>query len=310
MTERRHHVSNSEIQTFKRCKRKWWLAYYRKLRPLVEKNTGALRLGSNVHEALEAFYSLDPKDPIEVIHNVYAEERRLAFESGDTIALEQINKDADLALAMIEGYVEWVAETGVDDDLEVIAVEQEISVDLEEVPVTLIGKLDTRIRRRSDSRLLSMDHKTCVSIDGLTKTFELAEQPMMYQLLERLYSPEGEHVTSGIYNMLRKVKRTRNAKPPFYAREYVHHNDTELRNFYVRIIGELESMVATSNALDAGASPTKVAYPTPTSTCSWDCEFRAVCPLFDDGSYVEAMIEATYKEHNPYERYKMTEITL
>ena len=181
MTERRHHVSNSEIQTFKRCKRKWWLAYYRKLRPLVEKNTGALRLGSNVHEALEAFYSLDPKDPIEVIHNVYAEERRLAFESGDTIALEQINKDADLALAMIEGYVEWVAETGVDDDLEVIAVEQEISVDLEEVPVTLIGKLDTRIRRRSDSRLLSMDHKTCVSIDGLTKTFELAEQ----QLVER-----------------------------------------------------------------------------------------------------------------------------
>ena len=116
MTKRRHHVSNSEIQTFKRCKRKWWLAYYRRLRPIAEKNSGALRLGTNVHAALEAYYSLEPNDPIQVIHNVYAEERRLAIESGDELSLTQINKDADLALAMIEGYLQWVEETGIDDD--------------------------------------------------------------------------------------------------------------------------------------------------------------------------------------------------
>jgi RecB family exonuclease len=310
MTERRHHVSNSEIQTFKRCRRKWWLAYYRKLRPIEEKRTGALQLGTNIHAALEAYYSLEPQDPIEVIHRLYAEQRQAAMDADDVFALADINKDADLAHAMIEGYVDWVRDTGIDDDLEVVAVEQEISVDLDAVPVTLIGKLDTRIRRHSDGRLLSMDHKTCASIDGLSRTFELAEQPMMYQLLERLHSPEEERVTSGLYNMLRKVKRTAKAKPPFYAREQVHHNDIELRNFWTRLHGELEVMVTTNELLDNGAEPTRVVYPTPTSTCSWDCEFRAVCPLFDDGSHVEAMIEATYKVHNPYERYNMMETTI
>jgi hypothetical protein len=28
-----YRVSNSEIQTFKDCRRKWWLAYDRKLKP-------------------------------------------------------------------------------------------------------------------------------------------------------------------------------------------------------------------------------------------------------------------------------------
>jgi len=305
MTERRHHISNSEIQTFKRCRRKWWLTYYRKLRRREEKRFGALSLGTNVHEALADYYSLEPKDPIETIHRIYANLRDEALQLEDYDALVSINKDADLALAMIEGYVEWVRETGVDDDIEVISVEEEIAVELEALPVTLIGKLDTRVRRRSDGRLLSIDHKTCASIDDLVRQMQQLEQPMMYQLLERLNPNSDEHVVGGMYNMLRKVKRTGSAKPPFYARESVHHNNEELRNFWLRLHGELKVMLAVEDDLDNGVTHQEVAYPTPMSTCSWDCDFRAVCPMFDDGSHAEGVIENAFVVHNTYERYDM-----
>ena len=301
------HVSNSEIQTFKRCRRKWWLTYYRKLRKVEDKNTGALLLGTRVHEALAAHYSPEPRNPIEVIRNEYEIVRNLI--DPESFELEALNKEAALALAMIEGYVQWIEETGIDDDLDVISVEEELAVPLEGVPVTIIGKLDTRIRRKSDDRLLSMDHKTCASFEGLTRTLELNEQPLMYQLLEKMTQSEGNHVIGGMYNMLRKVKRTANAKPPFYMRETIHHNDTELRNFYKRLIGTLRTMVEVEDRLNNGEEHFVVAYPTPNSNCAWDCDFRAVCPMFDDGSHAEGLIEAAYKVHNPYERYE-TETTL
>ena len=308
MTERRHRISNSEIQCFKQCRRKWWLAYYRKLRPAREKRSGALVLGTNVHEALGSFYEPDPRDPVALIKRIYAMEREKAVEAEDFDALASINKDADLALAMIEGYVEWVAESGIDDDIEVISVEEEIAVDIEDLPVTLIGKLDTRVRLRSSGALLSIDHKTCASIPDLISQLQLLEQPIMYQLLERLNSPD-EHVIGGMFNMLRKVKRTAAAKPPFYHRESIYHSDVELRNFYLRLHGTLVQMLQLEKALDDGESPMHVAYPTPHNDCSWKCEFRAVCPMFDDGSHAEGVIASAFKVHNPYQRYETMEET-
>ena len=309
MTERQMHVSNSEIQCFKRCRRKWWLTYHRKLRRVDDRVTGALMLGTRVHGALEAFYSPTPSDPIEVIKSQYATVRDSLGDGELNFALDDLNKEAALALAMIEGYVEWVQDTGIDDDIEVISVEEELAVDFEAVPVTIIGKLDTRVRRKSDGRLLSIDHKTCASFDSLTRTLEINEQPLMYQLLERLTQPADQYVMGGMYNMLRKVKRTASAKPPFYMRETIHHNDTELRNFWHRLRGVLMNIVEVSNRLNDGEDHRVVAYPTPTSTCAWDCDFRAVCPMFDDGSHAEGLLESAYRVHNPYERYQ-TEVTL
>jgi len=301
-------VSNSEIQCFKRCRRKWWLAYYRKLRPAEERATGALKLGTNVHAALEAYYSPAPSDPVQVIRDIYNASRDAA-DPENSYLVENLNKEASLALAMIEGYVDWLQDTGVDDDFEVVSVEEELAVDFEVLPVTLIGKLDTRIRRKSDGRLLSMDHKTCASFDSITKVLEINEQPMMYQLLERMTQPEDQYVVGGVYNMLRKVKRTANAKPPFYMRETIHHNDTELRSFWKRLYGTLSQMIDAEKRLNDGEEHYSVAYPTPNGNCAWDCEFRSVCPLFDDGSHAEGLIESAYKVHNPYERYN-SEVTL
>ena len=52
-----YRLSNSEIQVFKDCRRKWWLGYYRRLQPKLQNFTGALALGSRIHEALDRHYS-------------------------------------------------------------------------------------------------------------------------------------------------------------------------------------------------------------------------------------------------------------
>ena len=50
-------ISNSEIQTFKDCRRRWWFTYYRRLQPRERNFTGALALGSRIHEALDQYYA-------------------------------------------------------------------------------------------------------------------------------------------------------------------------------------------------------------------------------------------------------------
>jgi hypothetical protein len=121
----------------------------------------------------------------------------------------------------------------------------------------------------------------------------------------RPYSPGEEtvHVAGGLYNMLRRVKRTERAKPPFFERLEVHHNIHELRNYYLRIFGEIEAILETRRKLDAGAEHRQVAYMNPTGDCSWDCEFYGVCPLFDDGSAAEEMLQAYYRQGSPHEHY-------
>ena len=68
-------------------------------------------------------------------------------------------------------------------------------------------------------------------------------------------------------------------------------------------------MLQLEKALDDGESPMHVAYPTPHNDCSWKCEFRAVCPMFDDGSHAEGVIASAFKVHNPYQRYETMEET-
>jgi CRISPR/Cas system-associated exonuclease Cas4 (RecB family) len=65
-------ITNSEIQTFKDCKRKWWLGYYRALKKQSKTYTGPLVLGVRIHNALEAFYTTgeNPVDEYERLQRV------------------------------------------------------------------------------------------------------------------------------------------------------------------------------------------------------------------------------------------------
>jgi RecB family exonuclease len=299
-------ISNSEIQTFKDCRRKWWLTYYRRLQPQNTSYTGALALGTRVHAALDAYYSLG--EPLLDAHArfVQMDKQSLLEQFRDTVDLDT---EAELGRIMLEGYLEWVNENGIDAELEMISTEEIISMPMFDGEVELQGKLDMRVRRKADGVRMFRDFKT---VGGSFTEFgalaHMNEQILTYMILEAAQNKEGERCEGGIFTMLKKVKRTANAKPPFYDQIEVRHNTFALRSFWNRIHGTVSDMMGVRKALDNGADHFYVAYPRPSRDCKWKCQFFAICPLFDDGSAAEHAISELYVVDDPYGYYKTIEM--
>lgn len=310
--------SNSEAQTFKRCRRKWYLAWYLGLRFKRERPTGPRAVGDRVHRALAQWYVADQAgrtDPRAALEQLIESDRRQIIESwGDTDGLAEtllgMKKDDDLERAMIEGYVQWLEETGADSGL--VILESETYRDAEipllagrgGVPVYIIAKLDARVRRVSDAVLLFIDHKTVGGFAQKTLTLSMDEQMLWYDIIERLNGvPVGERTDGALFNMLRRVKRTASAKPPFYQRLEVRHNRYEIESFYERLWGMIQEALRAERRLDNGESHRVVAYPTPTPDCSWDCDFFLLCPRLDDGSRARDMIDQHYVRGDPLAYY-------
>lgn len=299
-------LSNSEIQTFKDCRRKWWLAYYRRLQPKQQKMVGALALGSRIHEALDRYYSTG-QDLLEAHAELVAEDMaKLHAEMADTHDLEA---EADLGRIMLEGYLQWMEEEGIDADLEMISTEEIIQMPLFNGEVVLQGKLDMRVRRKSDGVRMFRDFKTVGgSFSDFGSQAQMNEQIMTYMLLESAQNKDAtERSEGGIFTMLRKVKRTANARPPFYEQIEVRHNVFTMRSFWQRIHGTITDLMNVKKSLDAGADPNFVAYPTPSKDCKWKCQFYTICPLIDDGSAAESAISEMYEVSDPYGYYNKQE---
>ena len=299
-------ISNSEIQTFKDCRRKWWLSYYRRLQPATQNFTGALALGSRIHAALDEYYSVGT--PLLEAHAKLVEKDKhtLLTQFRDTMDLDS---EAELGRIMLEGYLQWVEENGIDAELEMISTEEIISMPMLDGEVELQGKLDMRVRRKADGVRMFRDFKTVGgSFTEFASLAHMNEQILTYMVLEAAQNKEGERCEGGIFTMLKKVKRSANAKPPFYEQMEVRHNTFALRSFWNRLHGAVTDLMNTRKALDDGADPNFVAYPRPSRDCKWKCQFFAICPLFDDGSAAEQAISELYVVDDPYAYYKPIEM--
>jgi len=299
------HISNSEIQTFKECKRKWFLQYYVGLRLKQIKVTGPLPLGTRVHNSLEAYYK-EGKDAVATYLELLAQDRMLFEASSEAVFPDkeaEFNDEAELGRLMIEGYIEWLEETNVDADMEVLGVEAQASFELLDGRVILQGKLDMKVRNRMDGSVSVWDHKTAQTFTTYHQTSHMSEQLMLYVLLEKLNPETVAPVDGGVYNLLKKVKRSARAKPPFYERITVRFNDTTLNNFWIRVNGEIRDMIRLRDELDSGADHHYVAYPSPTRDCTWKCPFYSVCTMFDDGSNIDGWLDSFTEVSNPYARY-------
>jgi hypothetical protein len=320
-------ISNSELQTWKRCRRKWWLAWYRQLSFKNQTFVGARSVGDRVHRALQQWYVPEGQprvDPRAALERVVVEDwtqiatlarERNVDEDRLTVLAAEFAQSTNLERAMVEGYVQWLEETGADADLRIVASETAL-----EAPVTVnvgqgvkrderefkfIGKLDVRARRTTDDVRLFFDHKTVGDLKGPAVTLPQNEQMLHYMLLEFLNTPEGETRCDGaLYNMLRRTKRTARAQPPFYDRVEVRHNPYELDSYRTRALAASADILRTIDLLNDGRLHLEVAYPSPRSDCRWDCDFFAVCNLFDDGSAgVEDMVNVLFHETDPRDRY-------
>jgi CRISPR/Cas system-associated exonuclease Cas4 (RecB family) len=307
MTTEPVRISNSEIQTFKDCRRRWWLTYYRRLKPKTQTFTGALALGSRIHEALDQYYSSGMERDLLEIHAelVKVDMKLLTDEGRDSTELET---EAELGRVMLEGYLEWIELEGIDAELEMISTEEVIERPMLDGRVTLQGKIDMRVRRKIDGARMLRDFKT---VGGSFAEFgsiaHMNEQVLTYMILEEAQNQDGERSDGALFTMLRKVKRGAYAKPPFYDQIEVRHNKFALRSFYQRLEGTLEDMMRVRDGLDEGVSHLKLAYPKPSRECKWKCQFFAICPLIDDGSAAEAAISDAFESADPYGYYGIEE---
>jgi len=297
-------VSNSEIQTFQQCKRRWWLGYYRKLRPLTTTVVGPLALGSRVHAALEAHYA-GGADLLVAYDKLLSADMFNADDAGTDLAA--LASEGELGRIMLEGFLDWSAEEGLDADYDIVGVEEILTMPMLNGQAELKGKIDLRVRDKRDGTHLVRDWKTTAQAGTFTKWAHLNPQLLTYQTLDFMNTPEERRIAGSQVVLLRKVKRGPRAKPPFYELADVRHNVFTLRSFWSRLQGTLSDMLRVKRALDAGDDHRNVAYPTPTRDCSWICPFFTVCPMFDDGSGAEDFISDMFTVGNPYDYYNETQ---
>lgn len=293
-------VSNSEIQTFKDCRRKWYLSYYRRLVPKTRKLHGPLALGTRIHTALEAFYN--GEDLIKTYLELLEADRIVAlteFQDVDTLLSE-----GEMGRIMLEGYIEWIQEEAIDAKYEIISNEETLEMPMLDGRVLLRGKIDMRLRRKSDGTRLIRDFKTVgQTFSQFASTLHLNEQALTYMTLDAYHNTEEDRADGALFTLLKKNKQTARAKGPFYGEEEVLHNIFTLRSFWIRLNATLSDMMNVKDALDAGANHQGVAGPRPSNDCTWKCQFFSICGSFDDGSPVEDMIKDLYDVGNPDERY-------
>jgi hypothetical protein len=300
-------ISNSEVQTFKDCKRKWWLAYYRRLQVIEEGVVGAAQTGGRIHRALEPWYVPEGTkrvDPRTTLERVIEADREVLGENVEVELLKKFTTAINLERAMINGYMLWLDDTGEDQHFTVVGSEEYVEALMPGFDdVVIIGKLDVRVRDLRTGRKKFIDHKTVGDLKTPLIKIRGNEQMLHYEFIEFLINDGDDYCDGAVYNMLKKVKGTAKAKPPFFARHLVTHNTHELESFRKRLHHTISDILELTSAIDAGADPVTLAYPHPTRDCSWKCPFVQQCDLFDDGSRVEAALKEHFTEGNPLRYY-------
>jgi len=286
---------------YKDCRRKWWFNYFRRLKSKKPKVSGPLALGSRVHNALEQYYE-NGTDLLESYMHFLAIDRVTALTAG--IDPENVDKEGELGRIMLEGYLEWIADEGIDAEYDIISNEETLVMPLLEGQVELQGKLDMRVRRKADGVRLIRDFKTVgQSFEQFTSTLHLNEQVLTYMILESYHNTEEDRSSGALFTMLKKVKRSATAKPPFYDQIEIEHNTMALKSFWAQLNGAVRDLMGVKEALEAGADHRVVAYKRASADCRWKCEYFTICPMVDDGSAVEDAINDFFEVGDPNARY-------
>lgn len=284
MTEELPEVRYSEIKRFKRCRRSWMNGYFLGLRqpefsgehaPKLKRDAGTL-----VHRDLEAYYNGETSAPGEYLRTaerVTSDNPEYAADWVATYALAQI---------MLDGFGEWLEEEGHDVGEETWGTEVEVKyrVDTEEGPCLLVCHIDRIVKDTLFDRIIIDDTKT---VDTLEKggQFAVEEQLLTYALVAS-GDPErgglGLTVSECRHTMLRRVKRTARAKPPFYGRESIYPSTDQIHSTFLSTQAVLTEILQARQNLAAGLPHQAVAYPNSHRDCSWDCDFLPICQAHDE----------------------------
>jgi hypothetical protein len=305
-------TSYSDLQRYTNCPRSWYLGTYLRLKRKAEPLDGPLPFGSRIHTALERW----GRGEVEKPEDAYDALMKADFDRANELGLftDGLVKEAELGHIMLEGFPDWLEEYGFDEKYEVLSVEAKLSetlmvpvgLDQEPVGVLLRGKLDQRLRRRSDKAVLVNDFKTTSSLSPDTiGNFDQTPQLRLYLLLERQQAPADQWSAGYVITLLRKVKRTKTANPPFYGIIERNVSEANLRAAAMNIRAQVTDLVATKSMLDANAIKPELIVPFHVSWQCKSCPFRNPCFEMQDGNWSGAknMLENEYEVGDPFARY-------
>lgn len=282
------YLSNSEIQDWQRCQRKWYLKHVMRLGK-EKRETGVSNVGTLAHKILEALYLGEAMDAV-------LDEHRAALEELDG----KFRDDAELALVIAEGYIDWLADEGRDQSWEAASVEGEFTRPIDGMPGWFgIGKLDLILRNRESGELVPNDHKsTGQQIATFLQSIRRRSQWFHYAWLLEGRFPEWPNVRRFMVTVLRQSKRTARSTPPYYDRTFVPLNAAEVES-YGRQITRIAQDIQV-------AEQRELPPPTRGNDCDWSCPFARICPRMDDGSEWRDLIAMDFVEIDPLARYTET----
>lgn len=303
--------SHSEMSTFKECRRKWYLNYYLKLRRRRESLSKPRDTGILVHAALHNFYvsgGLNGPGAEDLMRQYLVNARDADMLKVQTEDERKIITDVhETADILCRGYVEWLHETGADLDYKFDQTERELRAPGPVVGTEIMGIIDLGGTDVRSGDLMVMDTKVTNSFDTMLKTLHLMEQGPMYAVLAKILDPNPQRGFRVVWNMIKRNKQTKAAKPPFFQRYELAINADQLRQFYVQLQGQIEEILRLEQRLNDGESHIQVAYPTPTTDCSWKCPYFQVCGAMNDltRNDVNFLISAYYSTPEEREASRM-----
>ena len=275
-------VRQSSIGTYLNCPRSWYLQYVRSglgLEKIEEDVNSNADTGTKVHKRLEARYK-DQPEPV--------------FEPGDETLLSKL---------MVDGYVQWVADTGADFGERQEFIERRISLPIPDMDIEVSCQLDRLVFDEITEEYIVDDFKTVASLG--VNMLEVNQQLLTYVLA---VEASGFPCRRGRITQLKRSKRTAKATPPFYERFEIYVTDEMKQNHLRHLRATLGNMVRDLDMLNpwlSGENHHDVVYPVPSRDCSWRCPFVSVCPSMDDGSDWEGELAENFKPRT--EHFKETD---
>lgn len=291
-------MSSSEEVAIKTCRLAHHFEYDLGYRPKFTNDK--LDLGITYHEGLEVHHLGGTLEMVLARLDERSEERWEEIESvglaKDASVRVEFIKARDLVAAMVENYISWSQEVGIDDDWDIVSVEEKLYIEVPGAATMMPMKMDLLQRNKRTGRLRIVDHKTRASFSSDVAPYQFAEQNGNYAL--GVFAAYGEVPTEMAYREARKMAPQTNpkSKPPYF-REITVALTVEEMKFraaeYARVSHER-------------MDPDRAIYANPGACCgSWKNDWREPCLLVHQGYTPLEALEASPKfaPSDAYARY-------
>jgi hypothetical protein len=323
-------MRNSETQTYKACRQKWYWSYVEHYKP--NQVQAHFTVGSMVHAGLEHWYIPGRKrgvHPAKTVNRLYKEwltdggrEIKVKVGGGDSEDDSNYVEINELMIHMMTNYVDTY---GKDDFIEVLAPEQLFRVDVYDehgrYVCTQVGQIDLCFRDRRTNRIGFMEHKTGSTLMPFGAPESLDEQSGTYwtygpQWLKHTGQiPEEAELDFIMFNRMRKAFKSdkptnaeglvlnkdgsvsKRQPAPLFKRSMVYRNahDSDILN---------DRVIAVSREMQMIERGELEVYKHPDKHCGF-CEFKDVCEVHESGGDYQTMFDMMFLKWEPYSEHEL-----